>query len=67
MQRDDNESIERIPHGNKTTLKMKKGMMIASTIVEQNVGRLRWNSSVVETILNIKITMLDFFPDVFSG
>ena len=67
MQCDDNESIERIPHGNKTTLKMKKGMMIASISVEQNVGRLRWNSSVVETILNIKITMLDFFPDVFSG
>ena len=67
MQCDDNESIERIPHGNKTTLKMKKGMMIASISVEQNVGRPRWNSSVVETILNIKITMLDFFPDVFSG
>lgn len=67
MQCDDNESIERIPHGNKTTLKMKKGMMIASISVEQNVGRLRWNSSVEETILNIKITMLDFFPDVFSG
>ena len=67
MQCDDNESIERIPHGNKTTLKMKKGMMIASISVEQNVGRLRWNSSVVETILNIKITMIDFFPDVFSG
>ena len=67
MQCDDNESIERIPHGNKTTLKMKKGMMIASISVEQNVGRLRWNSSIVETILNIKITMLDFFPDVFSG
>ena len=67
MQCDDNESVERIPHGNKTTLKMKKGMMIASISVEQNVGRLRWNSSVVETILNIKITMLDFFPDVFSG
>ena len=67
MQCDDNESVERIPHGNKTTLKMKKGMMIASISVEQNVGRLRWNSSVVETILNIKITMIDFFPDVFSG
>ena len=67
MQCDDNESVERIPHGNKTTLKMKKGMMIASISVEQNVGRLRWNSSVEETILNIKITMLDFFPDVFSG
>ena len=67
MQCDDNESVERIPHGNKTTLKMKKGMMIASISVEQNVGRFRWNSSVVETILNIKITMLDFFPDVFSG